>query len=128
MEGLSRLIGKDKREGIIDGIKFNSFHYITHLLFMDGVLLFGSGLDEDWISFQGIIRLFCDASGMEVRAQKSVFLHNNISNEFFSNIACLFPFNIEHIDVEFKYLGYFIKPNNCKKEDWVWLLKKVGKK
>ena len=27
-----------------------------------------------------------------------------------------------------KYLGFYLKPNNYQKEDWIWLLKKVEKR
>ena len=43
IEGLSLLIGKAKTQGDLHGIKYNSSLAITHLLFVDDVVLFSVG-------------------------------------------------------------------------------------
>ena len=43
-------------------------------------------------------------------------------------LLTLFPFEVKYLDVGFKYLGYFLKPNNYIKEVWFWLVKKVEKR
>jgi hypothetical protein len=42
-DGLSRAIDATRREGDLVGIRVGGLEYITHLLFMDNVLLFGQG-------------------------------------------------------------------------------------
>ena len=42
VEGLGRLIGEAKRKGKTKGIKLSSTLAITHLLFVDNVVLFGT--------------------------------------------------------------------------------------
>ena len=47
IEGLSRLISTTKVEGKIKGIKFSPTLFITHLLFVDDVILFCSSTIEE---------------------------------------------------------------------------------
>jgi hypothetical protein len=51
---------------------------ISHLLFVDDVLILGIGKFEDWMEFKTILTSFCLASGMDVNCQKSCFLAQNI--------------------------------------------------
>jgi hypothetical protein len=46
VEGLSRAIGEEKYRGEFQGISISSTLRITHLLFMDDVLIFCSGRGE----------------------------------------------------------------------------------
>lgn len=48
VEGLSRLIKKAKKDGRIEGIKMARVLNITHLFFVDEVVLFGKGTIEEW--------------------------------------------------------------------------------
>ena len=52
IEGLSILIEDAKRNGKIKGIKILSQLFLTHLLFVDDVILFGLGTFEEWIAFK----------------------------------------------------------------------------
>ena len=117
-----------KKKGKIVGIKVSALHIITHLLFVYDVLLFGNGFVDDWITIQGIINLFCEALGMEVSVRKFVFLQNNISNEVLDEVQRIFPYHMDYIDVSFKYLDYFLKPNCYRKEGWNQILQKVDKR
>ena len=47
IEGLSRLIFATKDEGKIKGIKLSSSIVITHLLYVEDVVLFGNGYVEE---------------------------------------------------------------------------------
>ena len=47
IEGLSRLISVTKDEGKIKGIKLSSLIFITRLLFVNDVVLFGNGSMEE---------------------------------------------------------------------------------
>ena len=42
-EGLSKIVIEAKREGSLKGINIGNFVNLTHLLFLDDVLLFGKG-------------------------------------------------------------------------------------
>jgi len=54
MEGLSRLLAQAKRDGKLYGLKVNDFSYLTHLLFVDDVLVFLNGSIRGLASFSNI--------------------------------------------------------------------------
>ena len=110
------MIGKVVRDGRIKGVKYTSCHFIAYLLFVDDVLLFGKGTMEEWIVFHEIIWLFFAASGMKINMQKSSFLTKQVIDEVMEHV---FPFHMDSTDTGFKYLGYFMNPNNYLKVDWM---------
>ena len=73
IEGLSLMIADAKQNGLIKGIKISNDLIITHLLFVDDVILFGMGTVADWIAFKVILDTFCAASGMNINMDKSCF-------------------------------------------------------
>lgn len=79
VEGMSILIHKEKRLGRIRGIKLSYTLSITHILFVDDVVLFGFGSCSEWKQFRHIVDLFTAATGMAISTNKSTFLYNNIS-------------------------------------------------
>ena len=64
IEGLNLLIEDAKHYGKIKGIKISTHLFLTHLLFVDDVILFGLGTYEEWITFKVILDTFCEAFGM----------------------------------------------------------------
>ena len=40
----------------------------------------------------------------------------------------ILPNDVNSIDIGFKYLGCFLKPNCYKKDDWYWLVRKFEKR
>ena len=123
IEGLSLLIKDARTNGKIKGIKISSQHFFTHLLFVDDVILFGSGTFEEWVAFKVILDTFCAASGMSINMDKSCFLFNNMEEGLLNKISSSLSFNFDHISCGFKYLGYFIKPLGYRVKDWHWLIK-----
>ncbi len=73
IEGLRRLVGKERTNDKIEGIEVVSQKVVTNILFMDDVLLFSFGLMKDWESFNIIINLYREASGLVVSLSKSSF-------------------------------------------------------
>jgi hypothetical protein len=41
--------------------------------------------------------------------------------------AALLPFHVMNLDEGMKYLGFYLKPNNHRKADWLWLIAKLEK-
>ena len=66
IEGLSLLIEDAKANGRIRGIKISPQLSLTHILFVDDVIMFGIGTFEEWMAFKVIIDIFCEASGMQI--------------------------------------------------------------
>jgi len=72
--------------------------------------------------------LFCKATWMAFSPQKSSFLEAGWKAKDLSLLKEVIPFEVKPIDVGFKYLGCFLKPNCHTKADWQWLEKKFEKK
>eukprot|EP00253_Pinus_taeda_P021333 PITA_21333 len=70
MEGLSRLIGAEHRRGRITRIKIMENCSLTHLLFVDDVLIFLNGSMADTCALQNVFDLFQKASGMTINVEK----------------------------------------------------------
>ena len=65
---------------------------------------------------------------MEINANKSSFLFNNIEDLVRQQIYNLMPYKMEPMAVGFKYLGYYLKPLGYGIKDWRWFLLKFKKK
>ena len=92
IEGLSLLIEDARRHGIVKGIKISQELSLTHLLFVDDVILFGIGTFEEWIAFKVLLDTFCEASGLLINSEKSCFLFNNVDDGTISRITRSLPF------------------------------------
>ena len=106
-----------REHGLIKGIKISSTLALTHLLFVDDVILLGTGTLPKWIAFEIILSTFCKAFGMSISLDKSCFLFNNVDDDILLDIARVIPYNMEPIALGFKYLGYYLKPLGYKVSD-----------
>jgi hypothetical protein len=66
VEGLSRLLKKAFTYGKFKGIKFAKGVIISHMLFVDDVLILGVGIVEECLVLKGLLTSFFQASGMEI--------------------------------------------------------------
>ena len=128
IEGLSLLIEDARKHGKVKGIKISKELSLTHLLFVDDVILFGIGTFEEWIALKVLLDIFCEASGMLINSEKSCFLYNNVDDGTISRITRSLPFKTQLMSNGFSYLGYFIKPMGYFVKDWLWLVKKFENK
>jgi hypothetical protein len=101
---------------------------ITHIMFVDDVILFGIGYIVEWKAYKEVLDLFCKATGMEFNTQKSSFLQEGWDDVELNLLKEIFPFEVKPLDTGFKYLGFFIKPNCYNRVDWLWLEKKFEKR
>ena len=124
IEGLGLLIADARDHGLIRGINISPLLALTHLLFVDDVILLGSGALSEWMAFDVILSTFCKASGMYISLEKSCFLYNNLDVDVGTDIAQLLPYKMDPITSGFKYLGYQLKPLGYKSNDWLWLIQK----
>jgi hypothetical protein len=128
VEGLSRIILKLVEEGKIEGVLVANGIKITHLLFVDDVLFFGNTSLTEWKVLKETLDLFCNATGMSFSSQKSLFLEAGWTWEELTVLKDILPYEVKSIEVGFKYLGFFIKPNCYTLADWSWLQKKMEKR
>jgi hypothetical protein len=85
---------------------------VTHLMFVDDLLLFGNGSTQEEKIYARIIDLFFLTSGMEINRVKS-FIHLNIVLQFYlAMIKNLLSFFEKYFEVKLTYLGFHFKPNN----------------
>jgi len=125
IEGLSKMISGCKERGTFQGINITKSLAITHLLFVDDIVIFGSHSCREWEILSEVFKTFSLASGMIINYEKSVLIPHNISQHIQAHIHTLFPTRTGSFDTGLKYLGYFIKPNKYCVSDWKWLLNKV---
>jgi hypothetical protein len=81
VEGLSRILLKLVEDGKIEGVLVATGIRLTHLLFVDDVILFGKGTLLEWRVIKEALDLFCNAIGMSFSSQKSLFLEAGWSGE-----------------------------------------------
>eukprot|EP00253_Pinus_taeda_P035564 PITA_35564 len=124
-EGLSRLIHKARREGKVKGIEVAINLFITHLLFVDDILIFTNGSSNEIKEYKSIFDLFMQATEMEINTRKSQICAADLERRESDRISNLFTFPLQPLDTPFKYLGFWLKPVAYKKEDWHWLIAKI---
>jgi hypothetical protein len=127
-EGLSRAIAAEKRSGSFPGINISNTLHITHLLFVDDILVFSAGTRGEADNLNNTLKLFSKATGMIINEGKSTLTTSCLSELEKRRYRLLFPFEEKTIDEGLKYLGFTLKPNDYRKEDWSWLLKKLEKR
>jgi len=110
MECLSRLIYHEKQNGRVSGLKITNQCYLTHLMFVDDVIIFLDGSIRYSITLDRILASFYRATGMLANHSKSTISQAYTSAQE-SNVASHpFPYNPRPLDQGFKYLGCWIKP------------------
>ena len=80
-DALSRLILHAKNCKRIEGVKVSSTEEITHTLFIDDILIFGSGTKVNMIAFKSLIDLYQRAMGMMINIEKTVLSHNEFPED-----------------------------------------------
>jgi len=123
IEGLSRSISLAKERGFIKGVVISGNLSLTHLLFVDDVLIFGRKCALEWMWYYRIIKEFCLATGMDINYEKSCFY--SLDDSLDPDIYTLFPVSFYHFDEGLLYLGYRLKPNCYRPGDWLWLIERI---
>lgn len=114
-KGLSQLIQKAKREGCVTGLEVAVNCFISHLLFVDDILLFTNGNMNEIKELKTILDLFMKATGMQINYRKSQLILEGFSRHEKSQISSILPFDMYNLEDPFKYLGFWLTPNAYKK-------------
>jgi hypothetical protein len=91
-EILSRYLTEAKVGGCFSGIKISNRMAITHLLFMDDILIFFDGSKRDADLLSKGLTLFKIETGMKINAQKSNILFSQIGDEDIRHYLDILPF------------------------------------
>jgi len=111
VEGLSKTLKEHIETKNIVGIPIARGLRITRLMFVDDVIMFGIGSLAEWESIKKVLDLFCKGTSMDFIPQKSIFLEVAWEDQELVLLKDLLPFEIRSLDVQFKYLDFYIKPN-----------------
>lgn len=125
MEGLSRIFSGDCKQGQLQGIKITNNCILSHLLFVDDVLIFLNGDVGDLTALHSVMLLFCTATGIECNARKSTITSSGCSPHEIQFALHRFPYSLLSFDDGLKYLGFRLKPLHYKIADWTWLVTKI---
>ena len=118
------MIHDAQQRGVITGVKITSSLFLTHLLFVDDVLLFGEAIVDEWQQYKQLLDLFCSATGMQINEEKSILLFNDIDELAKANIGAILPYKMEPVSEGFKYLGFYLKPLGYYVKDWRWFIRR----
>jgi len=114
MEGLSRIIGEDHRQGWIMGIKIINSCILTHLLFVDDALIFLNRGIDDLTSLHNAFAIFQKATGMVLNEAKSTIIATGCSQHEIQYALRRFSFTLLHMEEGVRYLDYRLKPHGYK--------------
>ena len=74
-------------------------------MFVDDVVIIGGGSIDEWIHLQNILKILCEASGLEVSEKKYSLIYLCKDQALKDSLISLFPFKYESFDDGFKYMG-----------------------
>ena len=93
VDGLKRAILDAKRRGLFEGLLITSSMSISHLLFVDGILIFCKDSKREAKRLLDILKLFCKATGMQINLQKSSLTTLNLEEDMQRSLQALFHIN-----------------------------------
>jgi hypothetical protein len=116
-ESLSRIMKEAIGSGHLRGVLVGRSMAISHLLFVDDVLIFCFGEEEELKQTLNSLDLFCVGTGIETNFQKSTIFTLNVEGGL-HKLATFCTFCLNNVNDGLRYLGYTLKPNCYMKQDW----------
>ena len=86
------------------------------------------GFDQSLYFLYEILQIFCKASGMRIKEEKSSMLHFGLDESEIISIQNIFSFVVVDLKAGLKYLGFYLKPCRYILKDCDWLVVKVEKR
>ena len=127
VEGLSCALKEVIWLGNFIGLQLAQNLHISNFLFVDDIFIFCSGSVRELCALDDILNIFSKETWMDINIGKSMVIPYLLSREEERVLSELFPFHTVHFEEGIHYLGFFIKPNYYRKQDWAWLLEKLDK-
>ena len=79
IEGLRRLLLKDKALGLVKGIKISKNLLVTHLMLVDDIMILRSSSISEWDEISVIVQNFYVVSGLSINKRKARIILNEAS-------------------------------------------------
>jgi len=92
VESISVLVKDLKRRGDLKGVNISPLEVITHLLFINVVLLFCARYPKHFLELKIILDLYCLVTGTKFNLSKSNLLYNAMFVEFLGALYLALPF------------------------------------
>ena len=113
--------------GIFRGISFGNNISLTHVLFVDDIVMITNGSAQSLSILYEILMDFTKASGMMINEDKSSFYYFGIDEVELISLQIIFSYTVLKSDSGMKYLGFYLKPCRYLLKDWDWLIAKAEK-
>lgn len=118
MEGLSRAIIEARRTQKFQNLPFNKQIVLSHLLFVDDILIFCHCNLADCKTLADFLTSFSAATGMIINDRKSAIHLPYANAEYGGLFSNYFHFSQKDLGEGIMYLGFTLKPNNYNIIDW----------
>ena len=92
VEGLSKVILNAKECGYYHGLSFGNDISLTHVLFVDDIIMITDGTEQYLSSLYEVLMVFCKASGMKINEDKSALYFSNLNEIEIITIHNIFTF------------------------------------
>ena len=86
---------------MIKGVKVSNQTELTHVLFIDDVLMFVVGTFSNIQNLEKVLKNYQVATSMEINLEKSKLLHNNMDEEVITQVRALIPVSLSQVDEGF---------------------------
>lgn len=80
MKGLGRALLDLKNRGVFLCLSFGNGVTLTHVLFVDDIILVSDESEQSLLSLREVLNCFCKASGMVVNEDKSTILYTGLED------------------------------------------------
>lgn len=114
--------------GHLKGIVVSPACHISHLLFLNDILIFFEGAICYVEHLEELLNIFCKSTGMLINKRKSSLYTCRLSKQRKNTISKILSLQAEDLGPCLKYLPFMLKANDYQKNDWLWLLAKFERK
>jgi len=111
----------------LKGIKISLKFSLTHLLFVDDILIFCEGNISYISSLKEIVQTFCLTTHMQTNMDKSSLYTWGMTENENQHISRVLESPAKGNLEGMKYLGFSLKESNYRNKYWQWLCAKVKK-
>ena len=102
VEGFCRALLAEKSSRDYHGISFGNDVTITHVLFVDDIVMISDGSEQSLSTLYEILQTFCKSSGMMINVDKSTLLHSKLDDAELITVQNIFCCTTDKIEFGLK--------------------------